>query len=96
MRPNTFKTYPGAELKPGLSRTTYKPDYGRCGKLWVHGGFEPATGQVVTLLSPSRDSTSRLQQLKIIMLVFPADRCLSNEDNMSINIFRQFRLALTT
>lgn len=39
------KTYPGEQYVPGERRATFEPDYGRRGKLWVHGAFEPATGE---------------------------------------------------
>jgi len=32
------------EWKVGPQRATFEPDYGRRGKLWAHGAFEPATG----------------------------------------------------
>jgi len=35
--PLTAKTYPGAEWVQDQSRATYEPDYGRRGKVWVHG-----------------------------------------------------------
>src|SRR5215216_4809758 len=55
MGPLAVKTYPGAEWKLGEQRATFEPDYGRRGKLWVHGAFEPATGQATILTSGSRD-----------------------------------------
>jgi transposase len=61
----------------------------------VHGGFEPATGQAVTLLSPGRDGASHIQLLEKIMVAFPAERWLIIEDNLSIHISRQVKLALT-
>jgi hypothetical protein len=40
------KSYPGAEWKHGNQCATFEPDYGRRGApVWVHGAFEPATGQ---------------------------------------------------
>jgi transposase len=95
MGPIAVKTYPGEEWKIGPNRAVFEPDYGRRGKLWVHGGFEPATGQAVTLLSPGRDSASHIQLLEKIMLAFPADRWLIIEDNLSIHISRQVKLALS-
>jgi transposase len=76
------------------NRTTFGPDYGRRGKLWVHGAFEPATGQAVTLLSPGRDSASHVQLLEKIMAAFLAERWLIIEDNLSIHISKQTKLAL--
>ena len=94
MGPIAVKTYPGEEWKIGPNRAVFEPDYGRRGKLWVHGGFEPATGQAVTLLSPGRDSASHIQLLEKIMLAFPADHWLIIEDNLSIHISRRVKLAL--
>ena len=94
MGPIAVKTYPGEEWKPGPNRATFEPDYGRRGKLWVHGGFEPATGQAVILTSPGRDSASHIQLLEKIMTTFPADRWLIIEDNLSIHLSQKVKLAL--
>jgi transposase len=94
MGPIAVKTYPGEEWKQGRNRATFEPDYGRRGKLWIHGAFEPATGQAVMVLSPSRDSASHIQLLERIVVEFPADRWLIIEDNLSIHTSRQTRLAL--
>ena len=94
MGPIAVKTYPGEEWKQGRNRATFEPDYGRRGKLWIHGAFEPATGQAVMVLSPSRDSASHIQLLEHIAVEFPADRWLIIEDNLSIHTSRQTRLAL--
>jgi len=94
MGPIAVKTYPGEEWIAGPNRAVFEPDYGLRGKLWVHGGFEPASGQAVTLLSPRRDSASHIQLLEKIMIAFPADRWLIIEDNLSIHVSRHTRLAL--
>lgn len=94
MGPVAVKTYPGEEWKEGPNRATFEPDYGRRGKLWVHGAFEPATGQAVTLLSPSRDGASHVQLLEKIMRAFPAERWLIIEDNLSTHISKDTQLAL--
>lgn len=95
MGPIAVKTYPGEEWKQGRDRATFEPDYGRRGKLWVHGAFEPATGRATIILSPSRDSTSHIQLLEKVVTEFPAERWLIIEDNLSIHASRQTRLALT-
>ncbi len=92
--PIAVKTYPGEEWKQGRNRATFEPDYGRRGKLWVHGAFEPATGQAAMILSPSRDSASHIQLLDSIVTEFPAERWLIIEDNLSTHRSRQTRLAL--
>jgi transposase len=92
--PLAVKTYPGEAWKLGPNRATFEPDYGRRGKLWVHGAFEPATGQATILMSPSRDSASHIQLLEQMIHQFPADRWLLIEDNLSIHTSRQTQLAL--
>lgn len=94
MGPIAVKTYPGEEWKPGPNRATFEPDYGRRGKLWVHGLFEPATGQASILTSPGRDSASHIQLIEKMILEFPADRWLIIEDNLIIHSSRQVKLAL--
>ncbi len=92
--PLAVKTYPGAEWKRGRMRATFEPDYGRRGKLWVHGAFEPFTGQATVLMSSSRDSVSHIQLLEKVVAEFPADRWLIIEDNLSTHVSRETRLAL--
>jgi transposase len=94
MGPLSAKTYPGAEWKQGPGRATFEPDYGRRGTVWVHGAFEPATGQATILTSPRRDSVSHVQLLEQILHEFPADRWILIEDNLSIHRSRHTRLAL--
>jgi transposase len=94
--PLAVKTYPGEEWHPGRHRATFEPDYGRRGKLWVHGAFEPASGQVTILTSPGRDSASHIQLLEKMMTEFPADRWLLIEDNLVIHTSREVRLALAS
>jgi transposase len=92
--PLAVKTYPGAAWQVGSGRATFEPDYGRRGKLWVHGAFEPATGQATLVLSAARDSASHLQLLEATLRDFPTDRWLIIEDNLVTHTSRQVRLAL--
>jgi transposase len=94
--PLAVKTYPGEEWHLGEHRATFEPDYGRRGKLWVHGAFEPATGQATILTSPGRDSASHIQLLEKAMSEFPAERWLFIEDNLVIHTSREVRLALAS
>jgi transposase len=94
--PLAVKTYPGEEWRQGKQRATFEPDYGRRGKLWVHGAFEPASGQATILISPGRDSASHIQLLEKAMNAFPADRWLFIEDNLVIHTSREVRLALAS
>lgn len=92
--PLAVKTYPGEEWKLGPERATFEPDYGRRGKLWVHGAFEPASGQAELVFSDRRDSASHLRLLEQIVTQFPAERWLIIEDNLSIHTSRQIQLGL--
>lgn len=94
MGPIAVKTYPGEEWKLGPNRATFEPDYGRRGKLWVHGAFEPASGQAAILMSPGRDSASHIQLLEQVILQFPSDRWLLIEDNLTIHTSKKVKLAL--
>ena len=92
--PLSAKTYPGEEWKAGFRRATFEPDYGRRGTVWVHGAFEPATGQASLVLSDRRDSASHIRLLEQVIAEFPADRLLIVEDNLSTHHSRQTQLAL--
>ncbi len=78
------KTYPGSEWVYEKSRATFEPDYGRRGKVWVHGAFEPATGEATFVLTGKRDSVSHIQLLEKVIHTFPADRLLIIEDNENL------------
>lgn len=94
MGPIAVKTYPGEEWKVSPNRATFEPDYGRRGKLWVHGAFEPASGQAAIWMSPGRDSATHIQLLEQVILQFPSDRWLLIEDNLTIHTSKKVRLAL--
>ena len=94
MGPLSAKTYPGEIWQPGPYRATFEPDYGRRGTLWVHGAFEPATGEATFLLSPRRDGATHLQLLEQMLTTYPADRWLVIEDNLSIHKSRDVKAAL--
>lgn len=92
--PLAVKTYPGETWQMGRNRATFEPDYGRRGKLWVHGAFEPATGLATILMSPSRDSASHIQLLEHMIIHFPSELWLVIEDNLSTHISRDVQAAL--
>jgi len=94
MGPVAVKTYPGAEWKRGRGRARYEPDYGRRGKRWIHGAFEPATGQASILITKRRDSQSHIRLLEQVIRAYPSDHWLIIEDNLSIHTSKQTRLAL--
>jgi transposase len=94
MGPVAVKTYPGEEWKVGPYRATFVPDYGRRETVWVHGAFEPATGQSEVLISPRRDSASHIQLLERVIEKFPSRRWLIIEDNLVIHQSRDVKTAL--
>ena len=81
-------------MEGGPGRARFEPDYGRRGKLWIHGAFEPATGKAAILTSAHRDSASHIRLLEKMTEVFPSDRWLVIEDNLSAHTSRLARLAL--
>ena len=94
MGPIGAKTYPGEVWQRGVGRATFEPDYGRRGKVWVHGAFEPATGQAEIVISESRDSASHIALLEKIIEKFPSDKWLLIEDNLSTHHSRDVKTAL--
>ena len=92
--PLSAKTYPGEQYVPSLRRATVEPDYGRRGTLWVHGAFEPTTGEAVLVWTERRDGASHLQLLGQMIDRFPAERWLVIEDNLSTHASRDVKLAL--
>ena len=89
-----MKTYPGADYVRRGRRATYEPDYGRRGLLWVHGAFEPATGEAALTFSARRDSASHIALLEHVVATFPSERLLLIEDNLSAHLSRDTRAAL--
>jgi transposase len=94
MGPIAVKTYRGEVWQPGLNRATFEPDYGRRGKVWVHGAFEPATGQAEIVLSPRRDTASHIQLIEKVIDKFACERWLLIEDNLSTHHSRDVKTAL--
>ena len=92
--PLSAKTYPGQEWVEEPYRATFEPDYGRRGKLWVHGAFEPATGEARLVFSDRRDSKSHIELFEQMTEVFPSDRWLVIEDNLVTHRSREVKTAL--
>lgn len=92
--PLAAKTYPGSEWVRHRTRATFEPDYGGRGSVWVHGAFEPATGEATLVVSGKRDSASHIQLLEQVIHTFPAERLLIIEDNLSSHHSRDTRIAL--
>ena len=93
MGPISAKTYPGAEWQQGPERATFEPDYGRRGKLWAGGAFEPATGKAAILTS------ARLWQCRSYPVARTDDRGIPHrwwlivEDNFSAHTSRLAQLS---
>ena len=83
--PVAVKTYPGRTWQDEDQRATYAADYGRRGKVWIHGAFEPRTGLATVVVRPRRDSAGHVQLLEQVVRTFPADRWTLIEDNLSIH-----------
>ncbi len=94
MVPVVAKTYPGSVWQQGLHRATYDPDYGRRGKVWGHGAFEPATGQAKIVISERRDSASHIVLIEKVMEKFPSEKWFLIEDNLSTHHSRDVKTAL--
>ena len=92
--PVAVKTYPGADYVRRGRRATHEPDYGRRGLLWVHGAFEPATGEAALTFSARRDSASHIALLEHVVASFPSERLLLVEDNLSTHKSRDTHAAL--
>jgi hypothetical protein len=88
------KTYPGADYVRRGRRATYEPDYGRRRLLWVHGAFEPATGEAVLTFSARRDSASHVALLEHVVDAFQSERLLLIEDKLSTHHSRETQAAL--
>lgn len=92
--PLAVKTYPGAGWKPGPERATFEPDYGRRGKRYVHGAFEPATGEATIVISDKRDSQHHILLLEQMVEAFPSERWLVICDNFTIHKSGETQTAL--
>ena len=88
------KTYPGEVWKDGPGRATFAPDYGRRGRVWVLGAFEPAPGLAATLCSPRRDSASFIQLLALVLQTYPAREWVLITENLTTHRSRDTQTAL--
>jgi hypothetical protein len=90
MGPISAKTYPTcrwAERIPHID-----PDYGRRGKCWVFGGFEPQTGRAVTYCAAKRDSYQFIALLDQVVQSWPEGNIILILDNLSIHKTLNVRL----
>lgn len=64
MGPTSAKTYVAPRWDK--QRPHVEADYGRRGKIWTFGVFEPATGQVLTCCYPGRTSANFVAFLDVV------------------------------
>lgn len=87
-------TYPGEIWTEGPGRATFAPDYGRRGRVWVWGAFEPATGLATPLCGPRRESARSIQRLEQVLRTSPARPWVLITDNLSTHRSREPQTAL--
>lgn len=81
MGPTAAKTYRGQRY--ALRRPYVEADYGRRGKVWIIGAFEPATGQALTTCYDRRDSASFLEFLTLVDATWTDGEMIIILDNLS-------------
>ena len=83
--PLGVKTYLTSRWSPQGYRPHVVPDYGRRGKVWTFGAFEPATSDVVTVTALSRCTADFLIFLDSVVLHWPDDQLIFILDNLSVH-----------
>ena len=81
MGPTAAKTYRGQRY--ALRRPYVEADYGRRGKVWTIGAFEPSTGQALTKCYDRRNSPSFLDFLTLVDVAWPNGEVFIILDNLS-------------
>jgi hypothetical protein len=85
MGPVSAKTYPAPRWSEAGHRPRVEADYGRRGKVWVFGGFEPASGDALTFCAPRRDTQHFLLFLDELAQYWPNHDLILILDNLSIH-----------
>lgn len=83
MGPVSAKTYPTQRPTPSGHRPHVEADYGRRGKVWVFGAFEPSTGLALTQCAPRRDSAHFVALLESVVHHWPEGELILITDNLS-------------
>ena len=81
MGPTAAKTYPAARWSHW--RPPVEADYGRRGKVWTFGAFEPHTGQALTWCADGRTSVNFVAFLDQIVSHWPQGAIVLILDNLS-------------
>jgi hypothetical protein len=90
MGPVSAKTYTAARWLD--KRPHVEADYGRRGKVWVFGAFEPATGQALTVCGPRRDTANFIGLLDAVIQTWPQGELILILDNLSTHKTMDVRL----
>jgi transposase len=88
------QTYFGRCWSQVAHRPHQEADYGRRGKCWVFGAFEPRTGYAFTTTAESRDSAHFVAFLEQMVRQWPAGELFVILDNLSIHRTLDVRLWL--
>lgn len=83
MGPVSAKTYPTRRPSRVGKRPHVEADYGRRGKVWVLGAFEPRTGVALTHCAPRRDTASFVALLEDVIRQWPTGKLILILDNLS-------------
>jgi len=83
MGPTSAKTYVTARWDD--KRPHVAPDYGRRGKVWTFGAFEPATGQALTSCYERRTSANFVSFLEQVTDTWSGKTIFIILDNLSIH-----------
>lgn len=83
MGPISAKSY--FSQRWSASRPHVEVDYGRRGKVWTFGAFEPATGQALTQCYERRNSANFLDFLNHVVASWTGKNILFILDNLSIH-----------
>lgn len=83
MGPVSAKTY--FTYRPATHRPKVAPDYGRRGKQWVFGAFEPKTGLAMTFCADRRDTKHFLLFLDQLVQTWASHDLILIMDNLAVH-----------
>jgi transposase len=81
MGPTAAKTYAAPRWQN--KRPSIEADYGRRGKVWTFGAFEPRSGQALTWCAEGRTSANLVSFLNQLMITWPKGNIILILDNLS-------------
>jgi transposase len=83
--PLSVKPYLTSRWSPQGYRPQIVPDYGRRGKLWTFGAFEPATGDILTVTALSRRTDDCLLFLDQVVAHWRQGEIIFILDNLAVH-----------